>query len=184
MTLVRDVTLLDVLTKAALAALTLLMAVMLIQHEIAGRSTAVASGGEELLKLQRRAEADKSIHQEIAALFEQRQFTQAMDKLKAVQALHPDNPSSLLWQARLQYELGTTVDSILSYRQAIDAEPGFVDKKSPLFNREIIKQLKQRIDESKDKLKREMSLKPGDSSLQKAFNDLLYLQRRIAGGCE
>lgn len=187
MTLVHKFDVLDVLTKAALAALTAIMLLMLVQHEIAVRRSAEASpssGGEELRRLQQRAEADKKIYQEVAALFEQRQFAQAMDKLKAVQGLHSGNPRSLLWQARLQYETGSTVDAIASYRQAIDSEPGFVDKKSPLFELAVIKQLKQRIDESKDKLKREMGLKPGDSSLKKAFNDLLYLQRRIAGGCE
>jgi tetratricopeptide (TPR) repeat protein len=187
MTLAPKFNLLDILTKAALAALTAVMAVMLVQHEIAVSSNhaAVHSGAdEELQQLQQRAEADKKIHQEVAALFEQRQFTQAMDKLKALQGLHPGNSRSLLWQARLQYETGSSVDAIASYRQAIDSEPGFVDKKSPLFELAVIKQLKQRIDESKEKLKREMNLKPGDSSLKKAFNDLLYLQRRIAGGCE
>jgi tetratricopeptide (TPR) repeat protein len=187
MTLVHKFDVLAVLTKAALAALTAVMLLMLVQHEIAARCSeevSPRSGGEELQRLQQRAEADKKIYAEVAALFEQRQFAQAADKLKAAQALHPGNPRSLLWQARLQYETDTTVNAIASYRKAIDAEPGFLDKKSPLFELAVIKQLKLRVDESKDKLRREMGLKPGDSSLKQAFNDLLYLQRRIAGGCE
>jgi len=70
---------------------------------------------------------------------------------------------------------------LASYRQAIDQEPGYIDRKSPLF---VGKSIKQKVDDSQEKLQREMQLKPGDMSVKKALDDLLYLKRRLAGGCE
>jgi hypothetical protein len=95
--------------------------------------------------------------------------------------MHPNNPASFLWQARLQYEEGMLAESLGSYRQAIDQEPGYIDRTSPLFEG---KSIKQKVESSQEKLQREMQLKPGDMSVKKALDDLLYLKRRLAGGCE
>ncbi len=40
------------------------------------------------------------------------------------------------------------------------------------------------ISETRSKLLREKKLKPGDKSINVALEDIYYLQRRIAGGCE
>jgi hypothetical protein len=40
------------------------------------------------------------------------------------------------------------------------------------------------ISEARSKLLREKKLKPGDKSISIALEDIYYLQRRIAGGCE
>jgi len=175
--------LLDILTKAGLAVLTAIMLVMLIQHEIAARNatTVLDSREQELLKIQQRMELDSKIFHEVAFLFEQRQYRQAMDKLKEVRAMHPDSSTALLWQARLEYEEGMIAESLAGYRQAVDSEPGFIDRKSPLF---VGKRIKEKVDESQEKLQREMQLKPNDLSVKKALDDLLYLKRRLAGGCE
>ncbi len=175
--------LLDIFTKAALAALTAVVLVMLVQHEISARSSAtvINSGEEELHKIQQRMELDSKIYHEVAVLFEQRQYKQAREKLTEVQTMHPDSSTALLWQARLEYEEGMLAESLSSYRQAVDSEPGYIDKKSPLF---VGKSIKQKVEEAQEKLQREMQLKPGDMSVKKALDDLLYLKRRLAGGCE
>jgi tetratricopeptide (TPR) repeat protein len=175
--------LLEILTKAALAVLTAVMLVMLVQHELAARNSATVldSREQELLKIQQRMELDSKIFHEIAVFFEQRQYRQAMDKLKEVRATHPDSSTALLWQARLEYEEGMIAESLASYRKTVDSEPGFIDRKSPLF---VGQSIKQKVEESQEKLQREMQLKPNDLSVKKALDDLLYLKRRLAGGCE
>ncbi|CAK8715049.1 hypothetical protein GCAAIG_04420 [Candidatus Electronema halotolerans] len=174
---------LDILTKAALAVLTAVMLVMLVQHELAARNSATVldSREQELHKIQQRMELDSKIFHEVAVFFEERRYRQAMEKLKEVQTMHPDSSTALLWQARLQYEEGMVAESLADYRQAVDSEPGFIDRKSPLF---VGKRIKEKVDESQEKLQREMQLKPNDMSVQKALDDLLYLKRRLAGGCE
>ena len=175
--------LLDIFTKTALTALSVVMLFMLVQHEFSARSSAdvLDSREQELHKIQQRLELDGKIFHEVAVLFEQRQYSQAMDKLQEIKDMHPDSSTAQLWQARLTYEEGMIAESLASYRQAIDSEPGFIDRKSPLF---VGKRIKEKVDESQEKLQREMQLKPDDMSVKKALDDLLYLKRRLAGGCE
>ncbi|WP_417914469.1 hypothetical protein [Candidatus Electronema sp. JM] len=172
---------LDVLTKAALAVLTAVMLFMLVQQRL--RAPADESGGVagELRRIEQRLAQDKALYQEVAALAEQRQHDAAMDKLKQIQAAQPNNSRSFLWQAQLQYENGDLADALASYRQAIDLEPGYIDRKSPLF---VGKDIKKNVLEAKDKLQREVTLKPNDPDIKRALNELLYVQRRLAGGCE
>lgn len=174
---------LDLLTKAALFALTAVMLIMLAQQRLTVQPE--ASGGssaeQKLRQLEERLAQDMLLYQDVAALAEQRQFSAAMDKLKKIEAAHPDSPRSLLWQGQLQYELGEVAASLASYRQAIDKEPGFIDNKSPLF---VGKDIKLHVEEAQAKLQREQTLKPGDSSIKKALDELLYIKRRLAGGCE
>jgi len=172
---------LELLTKAALAALAAVMVFMLVQQRLLASAASEVSAAENLRRLEQKLTQDKLIYQEVAALAEQRQHSAAMEKLKDIDAAHPDNPRSLLWQGKLQYELGEIADSLASYRQAIDKEPGFIDKKSPLF---AGKDIRQHVEESQAKLQREQTLKPGDSSIKKALEELLYIKRRLAGGCE
>ncbi|CAK8719698.1 MAG: hypothetical protein CDV28_101198 [Candidatus Electronema aureum] len=174
---------LDLLTKAALGLLAVIMLVMLVQHQLTASPNAANMSGvaAELRRIEERLAQDKVLYQEVAALAEQRQHSAAMDKLKLIQAAQPDNPRSFLWQAQLQYDNGDLADALASYRQAIDREPGYIDRKSPLF---VGKDIKKNMLEAKDKLQREVTLKPNDPDIKRALNELLYVQRRLAGGCE
>jgi tetratricopeptide (TPR) repeat protein len=175
---------LDLLTKAALGLLAAIMLVMLVQHQLTASPNAAAEAGGvagELRRIEQQLAQDKVLYQDVAALAEQRQHEAALDKLKEVQAAQPDKPRSFLWQAQLQYDLGQIADALTSYRQAIDREPGYIDRKSPLF---VGKNIKKNVLEAKDKLQREVTLKPNDPDIKRALNELLYVQRRLAGGCE
>ncbi len=174
---------LELLTKAALAVLSAVMLFMLAQQLLTGQdnNASEVSAAEHLRRLEQQLAQDKALYKDVAELAGQRQHSAAMDKLKEIEAAHPDSPRALLWRGQLQYELGEIADSLASYRQAIDKEPGFIDKKSPLFAGTGIK---AHVEESQAKLLREQTLKPGDSSIKKALDELLYIKRRLAGGCE
>ena len=175
--------LLDLLTKATLFILIGCTAFMLVQHNLQAKDAAPSVNSEEELqkRYQERIERDKIIYKDVKALFDKYQYAAAMDKLKEIQSMHPDNPSSLLYQAQLQYNLGMLTEAIASYRLAIDSEPDFIDNKSPLF---AGKGIQQHVEEAKQKLERERQLKPNDTAIVRTLDELLYLQRRIAGGCE
>jgi tetratricopeptide (TPR) repeat protein len=174
--------LLDIFTKAAIFALTAVMLTMLVQQRLTAQPEASGSSAEQKLRqLEERLAQDKLLYKDVAALVEQRQHEAALGKLKEVDAAHPENPRTLLWQGQLQYELGLIAESLASYRQALDREPDYIDKKSPLF---VGKDIKRHVDESQEKLQREATLKPGDASITKALEELLYVKRRLAGGCE
>jgi tetratricopeptide (TPR) repeat protein len=175
--------LLDILTKVAIFALTAVILTMLVQHRLTVQpeSSGRSSAEQKLRQLEERLAQDKLLYKDVAALAEQRQHEAALGKLKEIDAAHPDNPRSLLWQGQLQYELGLIAESLASYRQALDREPDYIDKKSPLF---VGKDIKRHVDEAQEKLQREATLKPGDASIKKALEELLYVKRRLAGGCE
>jgi tetratricopeptide (TPR) repeat protein len=178
---------LDLLTKATIVVLTVSIVVMLFQHRVLEQHTVLEAPGhghskeEQARMYQQRMERDKILYQEVEDLFNQRQYTAALEALEAVRAKEPNNPLSLLYQARLEYQVGRLTKAISTYRLAIEAEPDYVDRKSPLFFGE---ELQAQLDEAQGKLQRERSLKPGDGEIATALNELLYLKRRIAGGCE
>ncbi|MCI5163935.1 MAG: hypothetical protein D3917_18350 [Candidatus Electrothrix sp. AX5] len=175
---------LDSFTTVALALMIAITAVMLIQHGTAAHQNeeAAVSGKEQAEEMYRqRLEQDKKIYQDVAKFFGQKQYAAAQDALHKVQQEHPDNPRSLIYQARLQYNTGKMVDAISSYRRAVESEPDFIDNNTPLF---IGKSIMEDLTASKEKLAREKRLRPKDKEIKKALDELLYLQRRVAGGCE
>jgi tetratricopeptide (TPR) repeat protein len=175
---------LDSFTTVTLALLIAITAVMLIQHGTAARQDEGLAGNskEQTEKMYRqRLERDKTIYLDVETLFTEKKYAAAQDALQKVQEEHPDNPRSLIYQARLQYNTGKMVNAISSYRQAVDSEPDFIDKMTPLF---IGKSIMADLTASKKKLVREKRLRPKDKEIKKAFDELLYLQRRVAGGCE
>ncbi|XOF34361.1 MAG: tetratricopeptide repeat protein [Candidatus Electrothrix sp. YB6] len=178
--------LLDTFTKAALAALVVITTVMLVQHRTAAHyeENAGTDRKEQLeKKYQQRLERDEKIYREVETLLGQKRYRAAADKLQEVQEAYPDNPRSLIYQAQLQYNTGKMMKAIASYREAVDKEPDFVDQNTPLFN-VVGKFIVADVKESKEKVLREMKLRPNDKEVKKAFDEILYLQRRVAGGCE
>jgi tetratricopeptide (TPR) repeat protein len=175
---------LDLLTKAAIFVLTASMVVLLFQHQVREQQHLEPQGHsrEEQARLyQERMERDKLLYQEVEDLLHQGQYSAALTALDAVRAKDSNNPLSLLYQARLEYQLGRLTKAITSYRLAVEAEPDYVDSKSPLF---FGRELQVQLDEAQEKLQRERTLKPGDGEIARALNELLYLKRRLAGGCE
>ncbi|MCI5149011.1 MAG: hypothetical protein D3916_06440 [Candidatus Electrothrix sp. MAN1_4] len=176
--------LLDSVTSVSLALLIVITAVMLVQHGVAALQEEGADVSRKELAdemYQKRLEQDKKIYKEVQRLFGMRQYTAAQKVLQKVQREHPDNPRSFIYQARLHYNKGNMVDAISSYRQAVDSEPDFVDKKTPLFlGDEIMDNLKA----AKQPVTQKLKSRPEDTEMRKALDELLYLQRRVAGGCE
>ncbi len=175
---------LDKFTTISLTLLIIITAVMLIQHEIAAQQqeeTGVTK--KELVEemYQKRLEQDKKIYKEVQRLFGMRQYTAAQEALLKVQKEYPDNPRSFIYQARLHYNTGQLVKAIFSYRQAIEKEPDFVDDQTPLF---LGKAIMDDLMAAKETFLQELKAKPDDKEVRKALDELLYLQRRVAGGCE
>lgn len=172
------------LSIVALIALTLITAGMLIQHQVSAQRFQGSIDKQEVdlqKSYEQRIARDKEIYSEVIRLQDQKQFAQAMEKLQEIITAHPENPLSFVYQAQLQDNQGQIAAAIHSYRIAVDNEPDYVDKKTPLF---IGDKIMDMITEARGKLNREKELKPGDKSINLALEDVYYLQRRIAGGCE
>jgi hypothetical protein len=72
------------------------------------------------------------------------------------------------------------VRGVLEYREAIDLNPDYLDKKTPLFQG---KKLKVAVREALTEIEEGLRRNPADESLKKGRKALYYLQRRIAGSC-
>ncbi len=167
-----------------LVVLSLITAGMLIQHQLEAKHLQETIG-HNVVDLQKSYEEllakNAEIYGELDALLEQKQFSTVEEKLQEIKTAHPENPHSFIYDAQLQYGQGQLAQAIHSYRMAVDLDPDYVDKKTPLF---ISPEIMALITEARGKLSREKKLKPNDKSIKLALEDLYYLQRRIAGGCE
>ena len=171
------------LTIAALAALVLTTAAMLVQH---GLSAARLPTETSAKALQQKAFDDivsnnKKIFAQTEQLLQTGRFDDARQSIDEIRKQHPDNPQSFVYLARIQMKEGRIGDAIHSYRIAIEMEPAYTDKNTPLYIGTVINDI---LPEARTKLNREKKLKPGDASIKARLEDVYYLQRRIAGGCE
>ena len=176
--------LINKLSIAALLALTVVTASMLIQNHIAVSRLqgTIASPQVDLQKFYAEKIAkDTVLYASVVQSLKEKKFTQAEEQLVEIEKSNPDNTQSIIYRAKLQYAQGQAAKAIHSYRLAINKTPDYVDKKTPLFIGKIIMEI---ITEARGKLLREKKLKPGDMSIRMALEDIYYLQRRIAGGCE
>jgi len=172
------------LSIAALIVLTTVTAGMLIRHQVLSQRLTGDSGSHKAA-LQESYDliiADNAAtYSEVITLSRQNKISQALEKLEQIITAHPKNSMSSVYLARLHYQQGKIAAAIHSYRMAVDSEPDYVDEKTPLFLGSEIMDL---ITEARGKLKREKKLKPNDAGINLALEDVYYLQRRIAGGCE
>ncbi len=72
------------------------------------------------------------------------------------------------------------VRAVIEYREAVDINPDFLDKNTPLFQG---KKIKAAVAEALAENDRKIRLAPGDESLKRERKTIYYLQRRIAGSC-
>ncbi len=72
------------------------------------------------------------------------------------------------------------VPAMLEYRKAIDLNPDYLDKKTPLFQG---KKIKNNVNEAKKIIFSGLRKEPGSKELKTFRKTLYYMLRRIAGSC-
>lgn len=72
------------------------------------------------------------------------------------------------------------VRAMHEYREAIDSNPDYLDRKTPLFQG---KKLKVAVGEALAEIERRQRLNPGDASVRSERKVIYYLYRKIAGSC-
>jgi len=72
------------------------------------------------------------------------------------------------------------IKAALSYKEAVDLNPDYLDKKTALFQG---KKLKSAVSEALSEIDRRLGSRSGEESLRKDRKTIYYLQRRIAGSC-
>lgn len=77
---------------------------------------------------------------------------------------------------RRQYPL----KAMPEYKQAVDLNPDYLDKKTPLFQGN---KLKVAVSEALTGIEKAIRLNPDDASIKSSRKNVYYLQRKIAGSC-
>ncbi len=72
------------------------------------------------------------------------------------------------------------VGALFYYREAIDLNPDYLDKKTPSFQG---KKIKVAVEEARGEIEKNLRSNPGDDQLGKAKKTMYYLLRRLAGSC-
>jgi len=121
------------------------------------------------------------IYAEVISLQEAGDYQDALEKLKEINRNRGESAYGYVLEARIENKIGHLTTTLHAYRKAVEKDPDYVDKNTPLF---IGTEIMDIITASRGKLNRERKLRPGDMDIRTAINDIYYLQRRIAGGCE
>ena len=173
---------LDILSIASIAALALAILFMLTnQGVVAGRQHNSAALARENAAYAAQVEADKKIFQGVASFMEKGLYSEASASLDGIMKKYPDKSLSYVYLAQLDLKQGKLGKSVHNYRKAVEMQPDYVDKKTPLYQGEEITKV---VKEGMDKFEREKALKPDDKAVKRALKNVYYLQRRMAGGCE
>jgi tetratricopeptide (TPR) repeat protein len=72
------------------------------------------------------------------------------------------------------------VQAMREYKEAIELNPDYLDKKSPIFQG---KKLKTAVGEAMAEIEKKLTLNPADESMKADRKIIYYLQRKIAGSC-
>lgn len=176
---------LDRLSIAAMAVLAAVSIAMVAEQEMARRKE--GNGGDAwAAKEQQRSyamqqELDKKLFEEVVSYQKQEKHVEALAKLKEIMQAYPTKGQAYVYMARSYANQGQLADSIHSYRRAVELEPDFMDRRTSRYVGDEISSL---VEEGRQKLGREKELKPNDLQVRAALEDVYYLQRRLAGGCE
>ncbi len=72
------------------------------------------------------------------------------------------------------------IKAVHEYKDAIESNPDYLDKKTPMFQG---KKLKVAVEEAMSDIKHRLMMNPGDESLKSEQKIIYYLYRKIAGSC-
>ena len=107
-----------------------------------------------------------------------------MDKLKALLdgliAGHPYQSEPFMLLADYHIRRQEPVEAMHAYRQALDLNLDYLEKKTPLFQG---KKIKNTVREAEGVITAALATNPGDTAMQENRRELYYMLRKLAGGC-
>jgi hypothetical protein len=72
------------------------------------------------------------------------------------------------------------IQAMHSYRQAVDLNLDFLDKKTPLYQGKKIRNV---VNEAEEAINKTLSKQKGDPIMRKLKKEVYYMKRRLAGSC-
>lgn len=116
----------------------------------------------------------------IKKLIEAESLAQAEVQIRELMRKYPYQGEPHMLMGDLFMRKQEPLTAVHEYKQAVDVNPDYLDKKTPLFQG---KKLKVAVGEALAEIDSRLRQNPGDESLRKQKKIIYYLYRRIAGSC-
>lgn len=136
---------------------------------------------EQQIAYQARVDFIKRIYAPVEELRQQQQWTSALLKLKEIARDYPGEAHGLMLKGSILYRQGAIQQALESIAAALKSNGDYVDRNSPLQQRELIKRI---ATDGRQQLAERLKQQPDNRALQRGVKDAYYLQSRLAGGCE
>jgi predicted Zn-dependent protease len=98
----------------------------------------------------------------------------------ALKARYPYEGGPFMLMGDIHWRRQEPLEAVYEYRKAVDLNPDYLDKKTPLFQG---RKLKMVVQEAEARVRVQLRQSPQDKGLKEALKVIYYLRRRIAGGC-
>ena len=117
---------------------------------------------------------------QVRTLIEAGNLDQAESLAQALRQRYPADGGPALLLGDVSMRRQDPVAAMHRYKDAIELNPDYLDKKTPLFQG---KKLKVAVGEAQAEIEKQLRQHPGDESLKREKKMIYYLYRKIAGSC-
>jgi len=115
-----------------------------------------------------------------SALMENNNLDKASVLIEGLVSQFPYDGSPYMMLGDLRIRQQAPVEAMLAYREAVDLNPDYLDKKAPDFQG---KKIKNTVNEAQHRIEVELDKNPGDEELRSFRKTVYYMLRKIAGSC-
>ena len=113
-------------------------------------------------------------------LLENNNLLKAEELAKVLISEYPYDGAPYMVIGDIELRKQDSVAAMVAYRNAIDLNPDFLDKKTEAFQG---KKIKATVLEAKNIIEKDLAVSPGNPDLKEKRETVYYMLRRIAGSC-
>jgi len=115
-----------------------------------------------------------------SALMENSNFDKASVLIEELVSQFPYDGSPYMMLGDLRIRQQSPIKAMLAYRDAVDLNPDYLDKKAPDFQG---KKIKNTVNEARHLIEIELNKNSADKNLRSYRKTVYYMLRKIAGSC-
>jgi len=136
---------------------------------------------EQSLKYQARIALIRELYAPVEVLRQSGQVESALLKLAEIERDYPAEAHGRILKGEIQARLGAVDEAVASYAAGVRLSGDYVDRDSPLSQRETIQKL---VADGLVNVTTRLAAHPDNRTALETRKELYYLQSRLAGGCE
>ena len=147
-----------------------------------GKTTAIETRNmEKELATQARLTLLDKLFAPVTSAMQSGQYQEALLKLEEITVRYPGESHGFILKGEIFDRLGIADKAAASFVQGVKLNGDYIDRRSPVSRRDIIKKI---VDSQLPSAVNGYRNAPENSSLKENLANLNYLKSRLAGGCE